>query len=99
MKGLLRVWEELDLQDIEKHLLVVGELSAECFSCHKIGIEIKSRQCPCCHAYFKYIGFRRKVDTHYLYKRREEFAGVVLIDFDDFKKVLGKGEARKLLDI
>ena len=58
MRGFLRVWQECDLQDIEKYLIVVGELSSECFACHKVGI-----------------------------------------DFEDFKKSIGKRDARKLLDI
>lgn len=31
MKSLLRVWQECDLKDIDKHLIVAGELSSECF--------------------------------------------------------------------
>jgi len=99
LKGWLRLWEELDLADIEKHLIVVGDLSAECFCCHKVGIDSKARACPGCSAIFKYIGFRRKVQIPYLYKVREERPRIVIIDFDDFKKSLGKRDARKLLDI
>jgi len=99
MKSFVRVWEEIDLADVEKHLLVVGDLSAECFSCHKVGIDSKARACPDCSAIFKYIGFRRKLQISYLRKVREERPRIVIIDFDDFKKSLGKRDARKLLDI
>lgn len=99
MKYYIRAWEELDLADIEKHLIVVGDLSSECFSCHKVGIDSKARACPGCLAIFKYLGFRRKVQASYLQKVREERPRIVIIDFDDFKKALGKRDARKLLDI
>ncbi|UCC95482.1 MAG: hypothetical protein JSW40_01720 [Candidatus Omnitrophota bacterium] len=99
MKGLLRVWKEFDLQDIEKHLIVVGELSSECFSCHKIGIDSKSSVCPTCGAGFKYMGFRRKLSMNYLRQIREELPQLTFIDFDDFKRAIGKRDARKLLDI
>ena len=99
MKGILRAWQELDLKDIEKHLIVVGELSSECFSCHKIGIDSRVKECPHCQTNFKYMGFRRKTTVNYLRKMWEEFSQVILIDFDDFKKAVGKRDARKLLDI
>jgi len=99
MRRFVRVWEELDLADIEKHLIVVGDLSAECFCCHKIGIDSKARACPDCSAIFKYIGFRRKVQASYLQKVKGERPRIILIDFDDFKRSLGKRDARKLLDL
>ncbi len=99
MRSFVRTWEELDLADVEKHLVVVGDLSAECFCCHKLGIDSKARACPDCSAIFKYIGFRRKVQASYLQKVRAQRPRIVIIDFDDFKKSLGKRDARKLLDI
>lgn len=99
MKSLLRVWQECDLKDIEKHLIVAGELSSECFSCHKVGIGLKAQNCPNCGVYFKYMGFRRKLQMSYLRKLKEELSYLVFIDFEDFKKSLGKRDARKLLDI
>ncbi|MDD3295757.1 MAG: hypothetical protein PHU64_00160 [Candidatus Omnitrophica bacterium] len=99
MTGLIRVWKELDLQDIEKNLIVVGELSSECFACHKIGIDLHSIQCPGCGIYFKYVGFRRRVQAGYLKKLKDQHPQLLFIDFEDFKKSLGKRDARKLLDI
>ena len=99
MNNFVRVWEDLDLADLEKHLLVVGDLSAECFCCHKLGIDSKARACPECSAIFKYIGFRRKIQASYLKKVKEERPRIIIIDFDDFKKSLGKRDARKLLDL
>ncbi|MCK4519910.1 MAG: hypothetical protein KAT96_01935 [Candidatus Omnitrophica bacterium] len=99
MKRFIRVWEELDLADVEKHLIVAGDLSAECFCCHKVGIDLKARACPNCSAFFKYMGFRRKVRLAYLHQIKEELPRIVFIDFEDFKKSLGTRDARKLLDI
>lgn len=99
MRSFVRAWEELDLADIEKHLIVIGDLSAECFCCHKVGINSQARACPDCSAIFKYIGFRRKVQTGYLQKVRQERPRIIIIDFDDFKKSRGKRDARKLLDL
>jgi len=99
MKGFVRVWDELDLKDIEQSLIVVGELSSECYSCHKVGIDLKAKNCPDCKAFFKYMGFRRKAQPHFLKRIKEEQPRLILIDFDDLKRALGMRDARKLLDI
>lgn len=99
MRSLLRVWKELDLDDIKNSLIVVGELSSECFVCHKVGIDSKSVQCSNCGVHFKYMGFRRKLEVNYLRKMKDELPHMVMIDFDDFKKATGKDAARKLLDL
>ena len=95
-KGFIRAWNEFDLIDIEKNLIVVGELSSECYSCHEIGIKTGSRACPSCGAYFKYMGFRRKLQPSYLKKVKEESPSTIMIDFEDFKKCVGKRDAQKL---
>lgn len=99
MQDFIRVWEELDAKDIEKSLIVVGELSSECFSCHTIGINSKANRCPQCGAYFKYMGFRRQVRSGYLKEIKEEKPRIIFVDFEDFKKHINKRDARKLLDI
>jgi len=99
MRGYLRVWKDLDLEDIKNHLIVIGELSAECFSCHSVGINIKAKSCPNCNTLFKYVGFRRKVDGSYINNLAKEREGLVFIDFEDFKKILDKEKAKKTLDI
>lgn len=100
MSTFVRVWKELDLVDVEKHLLVMGELTAECFACHHIGLKADTVQCPECGAAFKYMGFRRsRVDAKYLAKLKEELPYLTFIDFEDFKKGIGKSSARKLLDL
>ena len=96
MSSLIRVFKELDISDIEKHLLIVGELSSDCNACRHIGIEAHAAQCPGCGAPFKYIAFRRRIEPHQLRKLKDELPGTTFIDFDDFKRVVGKRDARDL---
>lgn len=95
----MRVWQEADLKDIEERLFVIGELSGECFRCHTLGLKISTPACPHCQVKFKYIGFRRKVNPSSIPRFKELHPQLIFIDFDDFKKVLSKKEARKFLDI
>ncbi|MBN2483798.1 MAG: hypothetical protein JXD21_06335 [Candidatus Omnitrophica bacterium] len=99
MKAFLRIWQEADIKDIEQHLMVVGELSAECYHCHAIGLDLNLDACPQCRAFFKYVGFRRKVDANVLIRFCQKHPRCSFIDFEDFKKALSKDGARKLLDM
>lgn len=99
MRKLIRVWKELDLQEIEKSLIVLGELSAECFACHNIGLEKTTVTCPECGAHFKYMAFRRKLNPGMLHKLGQDLPYLTFIDFEDFKDSTGKSDARKLLDL
>jgi len=99
MREFLRVWKELDIKEIEKSLIVVGDLSAECYACHNIGIEKNTITCPGCGVSFKYMGFRRKVGHGYLKKLSQEMPYLAFIDFDDLKSLTNKSDARKLLDL
>ena len=92
----LRIWQELNLEDIKQHLLVVGELSAECFNCHELGIDSARRSCPNCGTVFKYIGFRRKLRAQDFKSFNQERAGVIIIDFFDFKKAINKENAHDI---
>lgn len=97
MKVILRVWEELSLEEIEKHLIVLGELSGECFSCHQIGLDIKEKRCPNCGVEFKYIGFRKKVTGEQISYFKKTFPHRIIIEFEDFKKNIGRKRARTFL--
>ncbi len=99
MKSYIRVWKSLDLKDIESHLLVVGELSCECFSCHKIGIKPGESSCPNCGCKFKYVGFRKKINSSLIARFKKMYPDVDFVDFEDFKKAISKKEAKKILDV
>lgn len=94
----IRTWKELDVKEIEKYLIIVGELSAECYACHKIGIESKSAICPACNTGFKYMAFRRKLEPHFIRQMHNLYPHILCIDFEDFKRATGKSDARRLLD-
>lgn len=56
----IRVARELDFDDVSKHLMVVGDLTGDCFSCRHVGIDYtREKYCPQCKTDFKYISYRR----------------------------------------
>jgi hypothetical protein len=93
MSDLIRVWKEMDVSDIEKHLLIVGEVTGDCSSCRELGIEYSSAKlCPKCGNEFKYIATR----FHETRKIKQKRPDLIFIDFDDYKKAAGKIKAKNL---
>ncbi|MBU1852778.1 MAG: hypothetical protein KJ957_01880 [Candidatus Omnitrophica bacterium] len=94
MSEFIRVWKNVDMQDISSHLLIVGEIKGECSGCRALGIDYReAKTCPQCNASFKYIASRTK-EVKRIKERRPD---LIFIDFEDYKKVLGKIKARDFL--
>ncbi len=59
-----RVGREMDYDEVSKHLLVVGELTGDCFSCRHPGIDYsREKYCPQCNTDFRYISYRKNSDA------------------------------------
>ncbi|MBU1864007.1 MAG: hypothetical protein KKH94_10125 [Candidatus Omnitrophica bacterium] len=103
-KALIRVWHEQDIEEIEKHLLIVGDMYGDCGHCHELGLEYASvKECPQCHAIFKYIACRHAArDTersvHEVKRVVAKRGDLVCIDYDDYKKISGKHKAKKFFE-
>ncbi len=93
MPDLIRVWKEMDVSDIEKHLLIAGEVTGDCSSCRELGINYSSvKACPQCGNEFKYIATR----FHEIRKIKQKRPDLIFIDFEDYKKATGKIKAKGL---
>ena len=96
MKYWMRIWDKVDIKDIEKALLVVGIYKAECFSCHNIDLDKEARNCPHCKVQFKYVSFRdRKVGSSEL--ERYYSRGFKIIEWADFLREYKRQKARRFL--
>lgn len=96
MAEWVRVYEKLDPEEVKKALLVQGDLSAECFNCHKVGLKRDVLECPQCGAKFKYFGLRK---ASQLKPVRHLEGKVKFIDFEDFSREFKRRKAKNLLDI
>lgn len=93
MADLIRVWKEMDILDIEKHLLIAGDVTGDCSSCRELGINYSSaKACPKCGNEFKYIASR----SHEIRKIKQRRPDLIFIDLDDYKKATGKIKARDI---
>ena len=96
----LRTFKRYEIEDVQKHLLIAGDLSGDCASCRALGIDVmKAHECPQCGTSFKYLGSRR-VESHpgerfqFAVRMTEKRPDLVLIDFGDYTKVMGQKKAR-----
>lgn len=93
MRDFIRVWKEMELEDIEKHLLIVGASSGDCSNCKELGINyLTATSCPKCNTGFKYVASR----LHEVRKISNKRPDLIFIDLEDYKKAAGKIKAKKL---
>jgi hypothetical protein len=97
-KMFLRVYQPLDVKEIKAHLLVYGDLSANCANCQAIDLKLDSLTCPSCKTDFKYIAFRN-IRNHLpkLQKLHEQRPDVLLVDFEDFQRQIAAIKAQEFL--
>ena len=96
----IRVWQSCDIQEITKHLMVVGDLTADCAACRELGIDYAAaKTCPKCGTVFRFIASRmtgpldknRGATVKRIKERRPD---LTFIDHGDYKEVTGKQSAR-----
>ena len=103
-ESLIRVWQKLESVEVKKHLLLAGELSANCENCQHLGIDFfKEAVCPSCGTTFKYIGFRKKnnkaEELFAINRIKEKRPDLIVLDCEDIKRAFGKSKARDLLGL
>lgn len=99
MKAWIRVWQEKELTEVEKHLLIVGDTLADCGQCRELGLDYRNAtRCPKCGTTFSYITSRR-FESHpserfHIVKRLSQTrSDLVWIDYDDYRKITGRQKA------
>lgn len=99
-KEFLRTYLPYDINELKQHLLIWGDLSADCGACKTLGIDgYSAKQCPQCGTSFKYITSRR-LETHgeerfrLVRRMQEKRPELVVIDYPDYIKTLGHKKAR-----
>lgn len=92
------MYEECDILDIKSHLIIYGDLSANCSQCQAIDIKLDATHCPQCQTEFKYITFRHpKSHLPKLARIKEKFPARKIVDFDDYTRLMGVWRAQEFL--
>lgn len=98
MKGFIRVWKELEIDRIPKHILICGQMTATCGNCSEIGLDyLKVKFCPKCNTEFKYITLRQE-DFITMKKIHQARADLVFVDYNDLKRLEGRLKAEEFFE-
>lgn len=94
----IREWKEFELEEVSKHLIVVGELSGDCANCRHIGIDyLNQKNCPSCKTEFKYIAARNPKQSPSIYKKvKDKGLGLAVLEYADFKLGQDRKKAKEL---
>ena len=93
-RSFIRVWREVDTDDVSEHLLIAGTISADCAKCREIGISFEAKACPKCGTAFEYIGTRISSATKELRRIRGKRPDLATIDYNDFKEIAIRERAK-----
>ncbi|MBN1793800.1 MAG: hypothetical protein JW844_02420 [Candidatus Omnitrophica bacterium] len=99
----VRKWEEVDVNEVTRHLLILGAVSCDCAQCRHLGIDYaQTYTCPNCQTPFKYITYRRETaDSHgrfsIIRRIRARRPDLIIVDYLDYKDQTGKHRAKDLL--
>jgi len=94
-KNFVRVWKELDIDDIRGHLLVFGLKNGICENCNEIINDAALKACPNCSNEFRYVAFRPEVvsDQTFFLKLKDKFSHFIALELNDYKKLIAKTKA------
>jgi hypothetical protein len=98
----LRVWTEVDLKEIEDHIVIVDDKYGYCPACKKIGIElINLKKCPSCGREFKYVTSKEAQGGRHdiVIRTRKKLPGLTFVDYNDYDHELGKKKAGSLFNV
>lgn len=97
----IRIWQNCDVQEISKQLLIVGDITADCAACRELGIDYaNAKTCPQCAVQFRFIASRNtgvlNRDRGATVKRiKDRRPDLTFIDYEDYKEITGKQSARE----
>lgn len=96
----LRVWQQFEIEEVEKHLLILGDVTADCAACRELGIPyLEARECPKCKTTYRFVTSRR-LESHpgerfqIVSRLRERRPDLTFVDYEDYKRTLGRKKAR-----
>jgi hypothetical protein len=98
VKQYLRIYRQLDVDEIKAHLILVDDLYGICANCRHAGLNYtKDLRCPECGTEFRYLATRHRSETSKILARLEQDGRTItVIDRDDWEKATARNDLRGL---
>jgi hypothetical protein len=98
----MRIWNEVDIKDVESRIIIVDDKFGHCPGCKKIGIELKDLiKCPSCGREFKYVTSKEAQGGKFdiVNRTRKKLPNLVFVDYGDYEREVGKKKAASLFKV
>jgi hypothetical protein len=96
----VRFWNEVNVDEIQNHLLLIDDLYGTCAKCKCLGLNyLKDKKCKQCGTEFKYITTVLKNSGEVgkiLQRIKREGLNLIMIDKEDFNKATAHHAAKDL---
>lgn len=93
-KRFVRVWTEINVDEVETHLIYIEDLYGSCGKCKKLGLNyLKDTKCPSCGTVFRYAATNLKnvADAVKILNRmKSSGVNLTLIEREDLIKAQAK---------
>ncbi len=98
----IRVWTEMDVREVQDHIIMVEDKFGHCPGCRQIGIKLTELdKCPGCGREFRYVTSKDasggKSDV--VMRTRKKLPDLVFVDYDDYIRITGKKKAENLFNV
>jgi len=95
-KTIIRIWQEVDIDEVGPQLLIAGSTTADCGKCKEISLPFDTRTCPKCGTYFKYMSTRISESPGEAKRLKAKRPDLIIVDFRDFKDIKARNKAKGL---
>jgi hypothetical protein len=95
----IRIWNEIDITEVQNHIVIVDDKFGFCTGCREIGIKIENlKKCPKCGREFKYVTSRESKGgkSDIVTRIRRKLPDYKFVDYDDYERLTGKKKAETL---
>ncbi|MFN3605043.1 MAG: hypothetical protein ACK4UJ_10065 [Leptonema sp. (in: bacteria)] len=88
----IRMWKQVELANVTKHLIIVDDLYGMCANCKEAGLNfVKNKNCPKCGTNFLYLTTKNYKEIPKILNRiKMENLPYTLIEKEDWEKATSK---------
>lgn len=98
----IRIWTEVDIKDIQEHIIIVDDRYGFCPGCKEMGMRIDGlKKCPSCGREFKFVTSREAAQGggrafELIMRVKKKLPELTFVDYGDYERLTGKKNAETL---